>query len=114
MRQINGIPRDKDLLAEILERIKGVETRIQPIKPIWANDDTVQKLFGLTSNQLKTLRLDGSFTEGIHFVRINNKSVLYAVPVVENFIANRLDPKAHQGFIELWLKKIAKKNGIPS
>jgi len=114
MQQMHGIPRDRDLLSEILERVRGLEQKVQPIKPIWANDETIQILFGLTQNQLKTLRLDGSFAEGIHYVRINNKSVLYAVPVVENFIANRLDPKAHQGFCELWLKKIAKKNGIPS
>jgi len=114
MQQMNGGSRDGILLAEILERVRGLEQKVQPIKPIWANDETVQKLFGLTANQLKTLRLSGDFVEGIHYVRINNKSVLYAVPVVENFIANRLEPKAHQVFCELWLKKIAKKNGIPN
>jgi hypothetical protein len=61
---------------------------------------------GLSRTTLKRYRLQGVWQEGIHWQRLNSRSVLYNKPLVMDWIANRTNPQAHQRAIENYLSSL--------
>jgi hypothetical protein len=64
------------------------------------------KITGLSHHQLKKLRLSGRLTEGIHWVYVNSRSVLYNVPLITDWIANRANPDLHEIAIKNYLASL--------
>lgn len=62
-----------------------------------------ERLTGLSHETLKKYRFDGKLTEGIHFVRQNQRLVLYNAALLADWIQNRADPQAHQRAIDNYL-----------
>lgn len=62
--------------------------------------------FGLSKNTLKVWRngsakIKASLIEGVHWVKSGERSVLYNVPLLEDWLANRkTNPEAHQRAID--------------
>lgn len=54
----------------------------------------------LSAATLKKYRLSGDLIEGVHWVRINARSIRYRSPLVEQWAELRHDPEAHLGAIE--------------
>lgn len=77
------------------------------------------RLTGLSGDTLKKYRLkQGLLIEGIHWVRLNAKTIRYNLPLVQDWLQNRNDPKAHQRAVENYqatlLSNQPKKPGRPS
>jgi hypothetical protein len=62
--------------------------------------------FGLSKNTLKVWRngsprIKACLIEGVHWVKSGERSVLYNVPLLEDWLANRKNnPEAHQRAID--------------
>jgi hypothetical protein len=54
------------------------------------------RITGLSHHQLKKLRLSGRLIEGIHWIYLNSRSVLYNVVLITDWVANRRTPELHQ------------------
>jgi hypothetical protein len=61
------------------------------------------KITGLTTHQLKKLRLSGRLIEGVHWVYLNSRAVLYNSTLITDWIANRHAPEHHEIAIENFL-----------
>jgi hypothetical protein len=53
------------------------------------------KITGLSHHQLKKLRLSGRLVEGVHWVYLNSRSVLYNAILITDWVANRHNPAIH-------------------
>lgn len=58
---------------------------------------------GFSASSLKRFRLSGSWVEGIHWVRVGTRKILYNRDLVLDWIANQSNPQAHQRAIETYL-----------
>lgn len=58
---------------------------------------------GLSCHTLRRYRERGDWLEGIHFIRVNQNTILYNAELVLNWFANRQNPAAHQRAIEKYL-----------
>ncbi|NMF86278.1 hypothetical protein, partial [Nodosilinea sp. P-1105] len=47
-------------------------------------------------------RLQGDWIEGIHWVRINSRCVRYNLELIQDWLHNRDNPKAHMRAIEVY------------
>ena len=61
---------------------------------------------GMSTSTLKGNRLSGKWILGVHWVRITPKSVLYNLPLIMDWIANRSNPTAHQRAIDAYLASL--------
>jgi hypothetical protein len=64
------------------------------------------QITGLSHHQLKKLRLSGRLTEGIHWVYLNSRSVLYNVPLITDWVASRKNPEHHKIAIKNYLASL--------
>lgn len=64
----------------------------------------ISKLVGLSPQTLKKYRLDCRLTEGIHWIRVNSRLVLYNSVLMQDWIQNIHSPHVHQIAIERYLK----------
>ncbi|MFB2773160.1 helix-turn-helix transcriptional regulator [Pelatocladus sp. BLCC-F211] len=51
---------------------------------------------------LKKYRLDGTWIEGTHWVRINSRCVRYNLELIQDWLQNRHDPIAHHRAIDVY------------
>jgi hypothetical protein len=66
-----------------------------PTKIFYSRNE-VALLCGLKPLTLKRFRFDGTFTEGLHFIKVSPKVLLYNAPLIQDLLANTGDPVAHQ------------------
>jgi len=69
----------------------------------FCNKKRLSDLTGLSPETFKKYRLSGKWTEGIHWQRINSRCVVYNLPLILDWLANRSSPKAHQQAIAHYL-----------
>lgn len=75
----------------------------------------ISQELGLSSETLKRYRLQGKWIEGVHWIRVNCRCVLYNQELIQDWLHNRNNPNAHQRAIEIYqssrlsLEKIARK-----
>jgi hypothetical protein len=62
----------------------------------------VARLLNLSSETLKNYRLQGTWIEGIHWVRVSSRCVRYNAALIQDWLSNRNDPIAHQRAIEIY------------
>lgn len=72
----------------------------KPENPHFLGKKEMSKLTGLSGETLKKYRRTNLLTEGIHWVRVSPKLILYCVPLVLDWLQNQGDPVAHQRAIE--------------
>jgi hypothetical protein len=66
------------------------------VREIFADSSVIHEKLGLSSHTLSTFRKDGSFIEGIHYVEVNSRLILYNLPLLIDWLVNRHDPATHQ------------------
>jgi hypothetical protein len=54
----------------------------------------VARLLNLSSETLKNYRLQGTWIEGIHWVRVSSRCVRYNAALIQDWLSNRNDPMA--------------------
>ena len=67
---------------------------------------TISKLTGLSADTLKKYRKQHLLIEGIHWVRLNSKSIRYCIPLVLDWMHNQADRAAHERAIESYQSKL--------
>lgn len=66
------------------------------------------KLLGLSSETLKKYRLrDKILVEGIHWIKLNSRTIRYNLSLLADWLQNRHNPAAHQRAIEQYLSTLA-------
>ncbi|MEG3437800.1 hypothetical protein V0288_11785 [Pannus brasiliensis CCIBt3594] len=60
------------------------------------------RCLNLSDTTLKRYRLQGLLVEGIHWVRLNSRCIRYNLDLLQDWIQNRHDPKAHQKAIDIY------------
>jgi hypothetical protein len=60
----------------------------------------MSRLTGLSPETLKKYRLNGFLIENIHWIRLNQRTVRYCVPLVLDRIQNQHFPQVHDKAIE--------------
>ncbi|MGB3494956.1 MAG: hypothetical protein WBA57_19655 [Elainellaceae cyanobacterium] len=64
----------------------------------------------LSSETFKRYRRKGVWTENLYWTRINSRTVLYNLPLILDWVANRNDPSAHLRAIEASRKALLSNN----
>ena len=73
---------------------------------VYCTPNELSTLTGLSLRCLKQYRANGLLVEGIHWQRINARVVLFNLPLVMDWIANRSNPMAHQRAIDAYLASL--------
>jgi len=73
---------------------------------LYCTPNELSTLTGLSLRCLKQYRANGLLVEGIHWQRINSRVVLFNLPLVMDWIANRSNPMAHQRAINAYLASL--------
>jgi CHAD domain-containing protein len=60
----------------------------------------------LSNSTLKKYRLNGEWIEGIHWVRINSRCVRYNLELIQDWLHNRGNPKAHMRAIATYQQQL--------
>jgi hypothetical protein len=76
------------------------------IKELFAEPLIIQEKLGLSSRTLQSLRREGSLIQGIHYSEVNSRLIVYNLPLMIDWVANRHDPKAHMRAIELFQRSL--------
>ncbi len=68
----------------------------------FANKQMASERLSLSFATLKKYRLDGTWIEGTHWVRVNSRYILYNLELIQDWLHNRHDPIAHHRAIEIY------------
>ncbi|MBD2358680.1 hypothetical protein H6G41_29475 [Tolypothrix sp. FACHB-123] len=68
----------------------------------FANKQLASQRLCLSFATLKKYRLDGTWIEGTHWVRVNSRCILYNLELIQDWLHNRHDPTAHHRAIDLY------------
>jgi predicted site-specific integrase-resolvase len=60
----------------------------------------------LSGTTLKRYRTEGLWIEGIHWVRLNSRCIRYNLDLIQDWLQNRHDPKAHQRAIQVYQSRL--------
>lgn len=87
--------------------------------PLFADKNLVASVLGIRSGTLKTWRIGRPdlgvapvLKENIHWVRQSPRLVLYNVALLQDFIANRANPQAHDRAIAAYLESLPSSQAI--
>ena len=69
---------------------------------LFVNKRKASECLNLSGSTLKKYRLQGDWIEGIHWVRINSRCVRYNLELIQDWLHNRDNPKAHMRAIETY------------
>jgi len=72
----------------------------------FANKHEIAELTGLSHETLKRYRLDQKWIEGIHWVRLNPRTVRYNVRLILDWMQNAHNPKSHIRAIETYIRSL--------
>jgi CHAD domain-containing protein len=61
------------------------------------------QLLDISRSTCKRRRLEGSWIEGIHWVKLNSRTVRYNLPMLKDLLANQGSLVTHQRAIETYL-----------
>lgn len=87
-----------------------VDTQIYPsisMNTQFVSKHQLSKAIGLSPETFKKYRLsDALWIEGIHWQRVNSRCVLYNLPLILDWVANRGCPASHQKAIDAYLASL--------
>jgi Putative excisionase (DUF1233) len=72
----------------------------------FVNKQALSQAIGLSPHTFKKYRLSNKWVEGIHWQRINSKCVLYNLTLIQDWLANRSQPEAHNRAIEAYIRSL--------
>jgi hypothetical protein len=72
----------------------------------WTGISVVSATFDRSRYTFQDWRNKGKLLEGVHWVRVGRTSILYNLPLLEDYIANLGDPAAHQRAIDNYLASL--------
>ncbi|MBN8563458.1 MAG: hypothetical protein J0L70_23250 [Leptolyngbya sp. UWPOB_LEPTO1] len=64
----------------------------------------------VSSSTLKRYRMEGEWIEGVHWIRVNCRSIRYNLDLIKDWLQNRHNPILHQQAIEQYCAAVAKEN----
>jgi tRNA(His) 5'-end guanylyltransferase len=73
----------------------------------FASKYLASKSLNLSHSTLKKYRLDGTWIEGTHWVRVNSRCILYNLDLIQDWLHNRHDPVAHHRAIDTYHANLA-------
>ncbi|MEL6462083.1 MAG: hypothetical protein AAFY21_15670 [Cyanobacteria bacterium J06641_2] len=73
----------------------------------FANKHLASSRLNLSCATLKKYRLDGTWIEGTHWIKVNSRCVLYNLELIQDWLHNRYDPIAHHKAIDLYHASLA-------
>jgi hypothetical protein len=76
----------------------------------FCNKKVMAQKIGYSHHTLRTFRERGDWIEGIHYERVNSRTIRYNTELCSNWLANQHNPKAHQKAIEQYLESLEKRN----
>ncbi|MBW4520678.1 MAG: excisionase family protein [Scytolyngbya sp. HA4215-MV1] len=76
------------------------------MNPQFVSKNSLSDTIGLSPETFKKYRLSGIWIKGIHWQSVNSRCVLYNLPLILDWLANRNSPQAHQRTIEAYLKAL--------
>ncbi|AKG21352.1 hypothetical protein [Calothrix sp. 336/3] len=68
----------------------------------FASKHLASRCLNLSHSTLKKYRLNGTWIEGTHWVKVNNRCILYNLDLIQDWLHNRHDPIAHHRAIALY------------
>ena len=69
----------------------------------------IASFLGYSPHTLKVLRRREDWLEGIHYVRLNSRTIRYNRELCLNWLANRDEPDLHQQAIDQYVEWLASK-----
>jgi tRNA(His) 5'-end guanylyltransferase len=77
-----------------------------PLNPEFVKVANLAEVTGISGVTAKRYRLSGIWIEGIHWIRVNSRLVLYNLPLIRDWFSSRYNPEAHQKSIEAYLQSL--------
>ena len=71
-------------------------------EPEFVSPDRLCQILDISRSTCKRRRLEGVWIEGIHWVRINCRTVRYNLPLIRDWLVNQATPHVHQRAIEAY------------
>lgn len=65
------------------------------ITQLFVEASVIQEKLGLSNKTLQALRRERAIIQGIHYSEINAHLIVYNLPLMIDWVANRNDPDAH-------------------
>lgn len=65
------------------------------------------EILNMSFSTLKKYRLNGTWIEGIHWVKLNSRCIRYNLELIQDWLHNREDPVAHYRAIDLYHASLA-------
>ncbi|MDX2270359.1 MAG: hypothetical protein NW237_00185 [Cyanobacteriota bacterium] len=101
---MSSSPRDKIMVDKTLREQSQQYVKFAlpelVLKELFVEPLIIQERLGLSIRTLQILRREGSLIQGIHFSEINTRLIVYNLPLMIDWVANRHDPDAHIKAIE--------------
>ncbi|AFZ01419.1 helix-turn-helix transcriptional regulator [Calothrix sp. PCC 6303] len=67
-----------------------------------ATKQQASEILNMSFSTLKKYRLDGTWIEGTHWVKLNSRCIRYNLELIQDWLHNRQDPIAHYRAIDLY------------
>ncbi|PAX56171.1 hypothetical protein [Brunnivagina elsteri] len=67
-----------------------------------ATKQQASEILNMSFSTLKKYRLDGTWIEGTHWVKLNSRCIRYNLQLIQDWLHNRHDPIAHYRAIDLY------------
>jgi phage terminase Nu1 subunit (DNA packaging protein) len=78
------------------------------------NKSQLASIIGLSAHTFRRYRERGAWLEGVHYVKVNQNTVLYNQAMVLDWLANRGNPAQHQRNVEAYLKSLSHEKPTPT
>ncbi len=72
-----------------------------------ATKQQASEILNMSFSTLKKYRLDGTWIEGTHWVKLNSRCIRYNLQLIQDWLHNRHDPIAHYRAIDLYHADLA-------
>ncbi|NEQ52678.1 MAG: hypothetical protein F6K11_21500 [Leptolyngbya sp. SIO3F4] len=66
----------------------------------------ITECLNLSGSTLKNYRLNGEWIEGLHWVRLNSRCIRYNLELIQDWLHNRHNPKAHMRAIKIYQEQL--------
>jgi hypothetical protein len=78
--------------------------------PKFVNKTQLSQEIGLSAHTFRRYRERGQWQQDVHYVKLNQNTVLYNLQLCLDWVANRSNPIAHQRSITQYLQSLSNPN----
>jgi tRNA(His) 5'-end guanylyltransferase len=72
----------------------------------FVNKQNAAAQLNLSPSTLKRYRMEGTWIEGVHWVKLNSRCIRYNLELIKDWLHNRHDPLKHEQAIEIYRAKL--------